>query len=225
MRIRGVLLDFYGTVVDEDDDIIQGICEELATVSNHSAREIGDRWEHEFVHATKGSSGPDFKSQREISVSTLSRVLRSIQSDRDAEELCEPQFRYWRSAAMRDGSQEFLSACEVPVCVVSNIDRGDIEAAIDHHRLVLPNLVTSDDVGAYKPHRAIFDAGLEVLGLAPGEVLHIGDSLSADVAGANALGIRVAWVNPRGRSAPASAQIDHYVVDLRDILPILVQAS
>lgn len=221
MQICGVLLDFYGTVVDEDDDVIRGICEEIADSSTHAAEEVGDMWEREFVRAMHGSSGSLFESQRGISVSTLSRVLHSIHSDRDAEELCKPQFRHWRSAALREGSQEFLAACELPVCVVSNIDREDIEAAIDHHNLVLPYLVTSDDVGAYKPHRAIFDAGLDVLGLTPGEVLHIGDSLSADVAGANALGIEVAWVNPRGRSAPASARIDHDVIDLREILPAL----
>lgn len=225
MQIRGVLLDFYGTVVDEDDDVLRGICEGIATASNHSAQEIGNLWEREYEQATKGSTGSCFETQREISASTLSRVLRSIHSDRDAEELCEPQFRHWRSAALRAGSREFLAACELPVCVVSNIDRDDIEAAIEHHRLLLPNLVTSDDIGAYKPHRAMFEAGLDLLGLTPGEVLHIGDSLSADVAGANALGITVAWVNRRSRSAPASAQIDYEVIDLRDTLPALVQVS
>jgi len=223
MQIRGVLLDFYGTVVDEDDDILRGICEGIAASGDQSAREIADLWGREYQHATKDSTGAGFRSQREISASTLSSVLRSIQSDGDAEALCEPQFHHWRSAALRTGSQEFLAACELPVCVVSNIDRADIEAAIDHHCLVLPNLVTSDDVGAYKPHRAMFDAGLDVLGLAPGEVLHIGDSLSADVGGANALGIRVAWVNRLGRSAPASAQIDYEVNDLRETLPALAR--
>lgn len=33
MQIRGVLLDFYGTVADEDDNIIRGICEEIATIT------------------------------------------------------------------------------------------------------------------------------------------------------------------------------------------------
>ena len=84
--------------------------------------------------------------------------------------------------------------------------------------------VTSEDVRSYKPRRELFEAGLGLLGLEPHEVLHIGDSLGSDIAGANALGIPVAWVNAQGRAAPRSAVLAAECCDLRDLLP-LIQAG
>ena len=224
MRIRGILLDFYGTVVEEDDDVIRTIAEQIAVGSTeHSAKEIGSLWGGEFAAAAAAVAvaGTGFRPQRDIVISALARVLATIDSDLDPTRLCEAQFRYWRSPGMRVGSLEFLDICDVPICVVSNIDRDDIHAAIDHHLLSLPRVVTSEDVTSYKPSPEIFNAALETLGLAPEEVLHVGDSLTADVAGANALGIPVAWVNRRNRPAPEQSRIDHQITDLRELLPVL----
>ena len=55
-------------------------------------------------------------------------------------------------------------------------------------------LVVSEAVDARKPFPKIFEAVLDGLGLAPEQVLHVGDNLRADVAGAAALGMRTAWV-------------------------------
>jgi putative hydrolase of the HAD superfamily len=51
-------------------------------------------------------------------------------------------------------------------------------------------VVTSAAVGARKPAPAIFAHALALAGTAPAHALHVGDSLSEDVAGARASGIR-----------------------------------
>lgn len=48
----------------------------------------------------------------------------------------------------------------------------------------------SDEVGAYKPDRRIFEAALGMLGAAPAEAAHIGDLRRTDIAGAKAMGMR-----------------------------------
>lgn len=59
--------------------------------------------------------------------------------------------------------------------------------------------VTSAEVGVAKPAPAIFAAGLEVAGgVAPGNALHAGDSLDADVAGARAAGLQAVLVRREG---------------------------
>jgi putative hydrolase of the HAD superfamily len=63
----------------------------------------------------------------------------------------------------------------------------------------LDAVVISEDVGHRKPRAEIFAAVAEALGAAPHEILHAGDSLSADVAGAAAAGMRSAWVTRRVR--------------------------
>jgi len=51
-------------------------------------------------------------------------------------------------------------------------------------------VVTSAGTGVRKPDPAIFVRALELAGCSPGEAIHVGDTASEDVAGANAAGIR-----------------------------------
>ncbi|UCE85933.1 MAG: HAD family hydrolase [Deltaproteobacteria bacterium] len=64
-------------------------------------------------------------------------------------------------------------------------------------------LAISEDVGLRKPRREIFEAILTGLGVEPGETLHVGDNLVADVSGAAALGIHTAWITRRVRDPDA----------------------
>jgi putative hydrolase of the HAD superfamily len=59
------------------------------------------------------------------------------------------------------------------------------------------SIVTSVEVGYLKPHSKIFCKSLGELGLAPAEVVMVGNSLAEDVAGAQAVGIAAAWKRSR----------------------------
>jgi putative hydrolase of the HAD superfamily len=56
-------------------------------------------------------------------------------------------------------------------------------------------VITSAEVGASKPDARIFEAALDAAGCGPGEALHVGDSPDADVAGAEAVGIRAVLID------------------------------
>ncbi len=80
----------------------------------------------------------------------------------------------------------------------------------------------SEEVGAQKPQKAFFDHVISHIG--PGstdEVLLIGDSLSADILGANRAGIRSCWFNPSGASLKGEAQPDYEITHLSDLEAIL----
>ena len=66
-------------------------------------------------------------------------------------------------------------------------------------------VVSSAVVGAAKPDPAPFRRALELAGAAPGDALHVGDSLENDVAGARAAGVRAVLVD---RAGPAPAGVD-----------------
>jgi len=81
--------------------------------------------------------------------------------------------------------------------------------------------VFSDEVGVRKPDRAIFLTALNDLGLPPERVVHVGDDVDADVAGAKSAGMRAIWFNTgfwRGaKTDKADAEVrDH--VELPDLL-------
>jgi 2-haloacid dehalogenase/putative hydrolase of the HAD superfamily len=106
--------------------------------------------------------------------------------------------------------------------ILSNIDRADLESCLALYELRVQAIVTSDDVRAYKPHPAMFDAGLAATGISDRRrVLHIGDSSTSDVAGANAASIPVAWVNRTHKPPTPSATPDHTVTTLTELLPIV----
>ncbi len=61
------------------------------------------------------------------------------------------------------------------------------------------SIVISGELGIVKPDPRIFETTLEELGIRRQSLWHVGDSLSADVAGSNAAGIVSVWLNRRRR--------------------------
>ncbi|GIG62705.1 hypothetical protein Lfu02_70770 [Longispora fulva] len=226
--IRGVLLDFYGTLVAEDDHIIEAIHDQVLATARHpetvTTAEVGTVWWSAFQELAARSHGGSFRTQRDIAVSSLADTLRHVGSTADPLEVCRPQFAYWRQPDLLPDTLAFLGALDVPVCVVSNIDRGDLLAALEHTGLSFEHIVTSEDARSYKPRPECFLAALDVLGLRPDEVVHVGDSLSGDVTGASRLGIPIAWINRRGRTLPEGRSVTHDLPGLAP-LPAIIAAG
>ena len=114
-----------------------------------------------------------------------------------------------------------MAQLKLPTIIVSNIDRLDIEAAITHHDLSFQHVITSEEVRSYKPRPQMFQQALDQLNLKAVEVLHVGDSLLSDVGGAQKLGIKVAWINRKGKTLPPNFSPDYVVTSLTQLLPTL----
>lgn len=83
------------------------------------------------------------------------------------------------------------------------------------------SLVASCDVGYMKPHRKIFEVALNELGVEAQDAVMVGDSLRADVAGAQALGMTAIWRKPRKMYEEPDGIQPHYIVDeLRELLDL-----
>jgi len=94
---------------------------------------------------------------------------------------------------------EALRAGGVRLAVVSNWD-GRLRRILEEHGLrpYFDAVVISAEVGWRKPHPEIFRRALAEAGAAPGEALHVGDSVGDDVDGARAAGIRPVLLDRRG---------------------------
>ena len=69
-------------------------------------------------------------------------------------------------------------------------------------------MVTAQQVRRYKPDRAHFEEGIRRLGLPPGRILHVAQSLYHDVPPARALGMATVWVK-RYEGRPGAALAGH----------------
>ena len=86
------------------------------------------------------------------------------------------------------------------LALISNAgDDPDVQALLDTHKLrhYFSFIRTSAACGFRKPHRHIFDEAMHELGLFPEQCAMVGDTLDADIKGANALGIYSIWINRR----------------------------
>ena len=80
-------------------------------------------------------------------------------------------------------------------------------------------IVISECVGFNKPDKAIFEFALKGANATVPESLMIGDSIEADIRGAQAFGIRAIFFNPLKKEKPAD--VEHEIVELKQLMDIL----
>ena len=89
-------------------------------------------------------------------------------------------------------------------------------------------MAISELLGCEKPDRRMFEHALNVLGIAPseyGRVVMVGNNLSRDIKGANALGLISVWIDwaPRRSKVPADAtEVPQYTIHSPAELPALI---
>jgi len=115
----------------------------------------------------------------------------------------------WQPYPDTRAALELLRAARVPIVVVSNI-AWDIRRVFDRHGLtdLVDEFVLSYLEGVVKPDPKIFQTACERIGVRPEDVLMIGDSAEADGAAA-AIGAAVAIVPPL-----PTAQRPHALLDV-----------
>ncbi|MET1250012.1 HAD family hydrolase [Sporolactobacillus sp. STCC-11] len=124
-------------------------------------------------------------------------------------------FQHWRTSPLFDDAKVFFDHIDLPVYVLSNIDTSDLQAVIHHHQLKIDGSITSEDVHSYKPRPKLFQQALNRYQLDADDVLHVGDSLSSDIAGAKKAGIKCAWINRNTKRPPKAGGFRHKCLRLK----------
>lgn len=220
--IKAIFCDFYGTVVFEDDEPIRSIVERIYQTGNaNSTKEIGEFWWKRFSELCAEAYGDRFRSQRELELQSLQDTLDRFHSADSVVELSKPQFEYWIKPPIFKDAKQFFEKCPVPIFIVSNIDKADLQTALTYHGLNPAGIVTSEDARAYKPRNEVFALALRKFGLASDEVVHIGDSVTSDVLGAKSVGIQSIWLNRKGKAVPPD--VTDQVADLLGVIKCLAE--
>lgn len=82
-------------------------------------------------------------------------------------------------------------------------------------------VLISESVGIWKPDPGIFHLALEMGEARPEEAIYIGDSVSADVPGAHAAGMRAIWMNRKGVEWTGDKAPHLEIRDLNELLTAL----
>lgn len=131
-----------------------------------------------------------------------------------------------RSACLVPGAPETVEylAGKYVLCVASNAPYQQQRRRLDRAGLLpwFGHLFLSERIGAAKPSRAFFEACLDSLpGIGPGEVLMVGDSLTADIAGCGPVGIQSCWFNPKYSPGDPEVKPDFEIYHLSELRRIL----
>lgn len=130
------------------------------------------------------------------------------------------------TAQPRPGVLDFVTAIKkagIPVGIVSNaIHEPFLEWAVEAAGMhgLFDSILTSARAGYYKSRPEIYLQAAQELGVPPREVIHIGDSLRFDVAGAAAAGMRTVWLD-LGNEPPGEVKPDLTVTSFDGLAQIL----
>lgn len=200
---KAIFLDFYGTVVHEDGAVIKEITQEIYDTGKVADRsEIGIFWWKEFQRLFNNSYGDKFRTQRDLEIQSLQNTIQYFHSTADVLQMSNLMFEHWIKPPIFDDSKKFFELSKLPIYIVSNIDSADIIQALAFHDLKPAGIFTSEDAKSYKPRKELFELALSTTGHGSDEVVHIGDSLSSDIKGANEVGIQAVWINRNNREVP-----------------------
>lgn len=122
---------------------------------------------------------------------------------------------------------------DVRPALIALRERGLLLGVVSNWAWQLPELLDGLDLGGYldfvaasarigydKPHPGIFEWALDQAGVASDTVMHVGDHLDADVAGARGVGIEAVLVDRRGRYQPPPEDVP-VVSSLEGLLPLV----
>ena len=214
MSIKAFFVDFYGTVVHEDGEVIKKITKIICeTGKGENPSDIDFFWWKDFQTMFMNSYGDSFETQRMLEEKSLVHTLVQFNSNANAKELSEMMFAHWVKPPIFEDSKEFFEKSNLPIYIVSNIDTADILQAISYHNLHPAGVFTSEDAKSYKPRKELFELALKRTGLKADEVIHIGDSVSSDVNGAAGVGIRALWLNRSGKNVPDGVECIKSLMD------------
>jgi putative hydrolase of the HAD superfamily len=153
----------------------------------------------ERIAAAHPQHAHDFTLQRRLS---LAHALRDAGDD---EAHVDAAFDAFYAARNRiEFYPDALSALDrlaqrLPIAALTNGNADLGRIGISHRFAVF---VSAHDEGHAKPDAPIFHSTCRQLGVAAGDVLHIGDDPWLDIAGAQGAGLRACWINRRNETWP-----------------------
>ena len=215
-RVRAITLDL--------DDTLWPIWPTITRAENHlqawleaNAPATGalccDRAVLREVRERLNAERPDLA--HDMTALRLEAIRRVLQRGGEDPALAEPAFEVFFAERQRvdlfDDAMPMLTflSGRFPVVALSNGNADVHRVGIGAH---FRASVSAKEFGVGKPDPRIFHAAAEAAGVAPHEVLHIGDDAHLDGVGALNAGMQLAWVNREGHAWKHAPLAPHLTV-------------
>lgn len=226
-----VLFDYGHTLAEFD-----------ASTPELRACALGGVAAHLAARAWTGAAAPDFADRLDRALQErmgpvqerggdmpFGRVLAEVLPGTDPQALERAMRRATLTRTrLADGAAEVLHALRAAGARLAIVSDASFFAATTRwelHELGIGDLfdavVTSGDVGRFKPDLRMFTAALEALGASPDRAWHVGDWWDGDVQGARTAGIRPVWRRRDPGQAPPDPAVPT-IDDLTQLVPLVL---
>ncbi|MCM8536802.1 MAG: HAD-IA family hydrolase [Lentisphaeraceae bacterium] len=98
---------------------------------------------------------------------------------------------------------------------VPKVERVSIKDFVDH-------VIIGGQEPEEKPYKSIFSKALKLAGVQASEAMHVGDSIAADIVGANNSGLTSVWINP---AELENEHADFHIPDITQLKKVISQLS
>jgi putative hydrolase of the HAD superfamily len=213
--VLALTFDCFGTLIDWESGLKQALQDEGVFDA------IKMPWA-EFLRAREKKEAEwealPYRHYREILAMSLRETFASFAASLDEPTALRvsdsirrwPAFPDTVSALRRLGSQ-------FPMLILSNVDRAPLQAVVQRLGIPFAELITAEDVRAYKPAPAHFNEAKKRLGGRAEGQLHVAASLFHDLEPAQKAGVATTWVNRAGDKQPEGLTPRFVVKDLIEL--------
>ena len=226
--VRAVALDAYGTVINftEPDFIVTmaEICDRQGLEAD--ATEVWKRFlRASYLMRAEHHHDPVYQRYDEAWRRQFERVFKLMKLDGDAWAAAEYFREKLADAPAFEDAHPAIEALKsrYRLALLSNADDDFLTACLRRNKLEFDVILTSEQAGAIKPNRAIFDKLAGMMGLPSEQILYAGDNPIPDVLGPMRAGMVTAWVNRAGMRKPRNIPQPHIRVrSLAELTSVLV---
>ncbi|MCK5130324.1 MAG: HAD family hydrolase [Clostridiales bacterium] len=195
MAINTITIDFYGTLVRNNDAMVREVCRKISQTAHKimvSPGEVGIAWWRivEDILSTK-----KFYDSKKLEKMAIERLITQFHSAEDAEELYNDVITSLRRPMLYSDTMTFLERLPLPIVIITNGDLDIIKDALAFSQIEAAQIICSGEVKSYKPSKTIFVKAIELIKMQPDEILHVGDSLKYDITPAKEAGMHTCWIN------------------------------
>lgn len=219
LKFTHLTFDCYGTLIDWETGILNAL---RPVFADHGVSVPEEEILQEYVRLEADLETGPFRPYREVLrgvVAGMGAAFGFIPSEADLEAL-PASVGTWPPFPDTIAALKQLSS-RYRLVILSNVDNDLFEGTREQLEVEFSEVITAEQVGSYKPHPAHFHEAFGRLGVGPGKILHVAQSVYHDHVPARALGIRSVWVKRPSRLsaiglAPhVEADLDLIVSDLR----------
>lgn len=214
--IKAILFDAYGTLFD-----VYSVEEKCEKLYKGKGSEISLIWRRKQLEYTwLGSLMKKYKNFWDVTKDALKYTLNLLNLEYDDRVIDEIMKEYLSLKVYDDVPKTLKALKGIKMGILSNGNPEMLKPLVDKSvvREDLDLIISVDDLKIYKPTKAVYEQGVNILNLKKEEILFVSANYW-DVAGSKNFGYKVAWLNRLG-ATPDMLDIepDYILKGLNDIL-------